>query len=63
MSFSMSEMVKLTGKAGIGMITGLVNQVMVEGVIPAKRELSNIVKCYMGKALEIGNYRGQNLAY
>ena len=44
------------------MITDLVNQIMVEGVIPAERKLSTIVNCYQGRgdSFERGNYRGLN---
>ena len=39
-------MVKTAGQAGVDMITDLVNQIIVEGVIPAEGELSIIVNCY-----------------
>ena len=52
-------MVKAGGEAGVDMITGLVNQIIVEGVIPSEQELRFIVNCYKrkGDALERGNYR------
>ena len=55
----LSEMVKATGKAGVGMITDLLNQIIIEGVIPAEWKLSTVVNCYQGKSgsLERGNYR------
>ena len=58
-------MVKAAGEAGLGMITGLVNQIIVEGVIPAERELSSIVNCCCKRkrdCLERGNCsRGMKL--
>ena len=57
-------MVKAAGEAGLGMITGLVNQIIV-GVIPAERELSSIVNCCCKRkrdCLERGNCsRGMKL--
>ena len=47
------------------MIIDQVNQIIVEGVIPAKWELSTTVNCYKVKrsdSLERGNYRGLKLA-
>ena len=44
----LSEMVKITGEAGTDMITDLVNQIIMVRVIPAKYELSTIVKCLRG---------------
>ena len=44
-----SEMVKTKGEAWVDMITDLVNQILVKGVIPAERELSTIVNCLKGK--------------
>ena len=41
-----SEMVKAAGETGADMVTDLVNQIIVEGAIPAKWECSNIVNCY-----------------
>ena len=43
-----SEMVKAAGKAGVDMITDLVNQIIV-GYFPPEQELSNIVNCYTEK--------------
>lgn len=40
-----SEMVKETGEAGADTIPDLENQVIVEGVIPVKWDLSIIVNC------------------
>ena len=56
-------MVKAAEEAGVGIITDLVNQIIVEGVIPAETELSTIVCCYKEKedSLEKGNCRGLNL--
>ena len=36
----MSEMVKVAGKTGVNMIIDLVNQMLIEKVIPAKLKLS-----------------------
>ena len=41
----LSEMVKAPQKAAFGMITDLVNQILV-GVTPTRWELSTIVNCY-----------------
>ena len=59
----LSEMVKATGKAGVGMITDLLNQIIIEGVIPAEWKLRTVINCYQGKSgsLERGNYRGVKL--
>ena len=43
-------MVKAAGEAGVDLITDLVNQITVEGVIPAEWELSTIVNCYKRKS-------------
>ena len=45
------------------MITDLVNQILIEGAIPAEWELYIIVNCYKGKggSLERGNNRGAKL--
>ena len=42
------------------MITDLVNQVIVDGIISAEWELSTIVNCFKGRrdSLERRNYRG-----
>ena len=58
-------MVKAAEEAKIDVITDLVNQIMVEGVIPAELEISTIVNSYKGKgdALETGNYQGLKLTY
>ena len=52
-------MVKAAGEAGVDLITDLVNQITIEGVIPAEWELSTIVNCYKGKSnsLKGGNFR------
>ena len=54
-----SEMTVAVGEAGVDIITDLVNQIIVEEVIPAECELSIVVNCYKGKvdSLERGNYR------
>ena len=54
-----SEMIVAVGEAGVDMITDLVNQIIVEEVIPAECELSIVVNCYKGKvdSLERGNYQ------
>ena len=39
-------MVKAARETGADMVTDLVNQIIVEGAIPAKWECSNIVNCY-----------------
>ena len=59
-----SEIVKTAGEAGVDMIKDLVNQIIVEGSIPAEWEPSTIVNCYKEKAnsLERGNYKGLKLA-
>ena len=51
------EIMKTTGEAGVDMTTDLVNQIVVEGVVPAEWELSTIVNCYKGEgdSLERGN--------
>ena len=41
-----SEMVKVAGQAGGDIMTDLVNQIIVEGVIPAEWKLSTFVNCY-----------------
>ena len=57
-------MVKAAGEVGVDIITDLVNQVIVEGVILAEWELSTIVNCYTGKggSLERVNCTGLKLA-
>ena len=47
-------------EAGVGMITNLVNQVIVDGIISAEWELSIIANCFKGRrdSLERRNYRG-----
>ena len=44
-SVVVSEMVKETGEAGTDLIANLVNQIIVEGVIPAEWERHTIVSC------------------
>ena len=39
-------MVKVAGQAGGDMITDLVNQIIVEGVISAEWKVSTFVNCY-----------------
>ena len=58
-------MIKSAEEARFGVITDLVNRIMVEGVIPAELELSTIVNCRKGKgdALEKGNYEILKLTY
>ena len=58
-----SEMVKVAGETGVVMILDLVNQIIVEGVIPVERKLSTIKNCYKGKeySIERGNYKGLKL--
>ena len=58
-----AEMIKASGEVGVDMITGLLNKIVRDGVVPAEWELSTIVNCYKGKgdALERGNYRGLKL--
>ena len=58
-------MIKSAEEARFGVITDLVNRIMVEGVIPAELELSTIVNCCKGKgdALEKGNYEILKLTY
>ena len=58
-------MIKSAEEARVGVITDLVNQIMVEGVIPAELEVSTIVNCCKAKgdALERGNYQGLKLTY
>ena len=40
-----SEMVKAAGEVEVNMITDLVNQIIVEGFIPAEWGLSTVVNC------------------
>ena len=47
-----SEMVNAAGEAGVDMITTLVNQILVEGIIPAEWELGSFVN-YLRR---IGNF-------
>ena len=49
-----SEIVKLAGQVGIDITTDLINQIIVERVIPADWELSTIENCHKrrGDALE-----------
>ena len=47
----MSEMINAAGEVGVDMITKLVNQIIVQGVIPTEWVLSTIVNCYKGKAI------------
>ena len=56
-------MVKSAGKAGVDMMTDLVNQIIVECVISAKWKLSTIVNFYKikGDPLERGTNRGLKL--
>ena len=57
-------MVKEAGEAGVDMITDLVKQIIVLGVIPVERELSTIEKHYYKRkdnSLGRGNYRGLTL--
>ena len=44
-----SEMVKAAGKAGVDMITDLVNQITVRRVTPTKWTLVTFVNCFKGK--------------
>ena len=55
-----SEMVKAAGEAGVDMITNLVSQIIVEGVIPTEWELGTVVNCYKwkGDSLEKRNLKG-----
>ena len=46
-------MVKVAGETGVVMILDLVNQIIVEGVIPVERKLSTIKNCYKGKEYSI----------
>ena len=46
-----SEMVNAAGEAGVDMITTLVNQIIVEGIIPAEWELGSFVNCLRGKEI------------
>ena len=47
------------GEAGVGMITDLVSQIVVERVIPAEWELITIGNCCKGKedSLDRGSYQ------
>ena len=60
----MSGGVKIAGEAGANMITGLVKQNIVEGLIPAGWSFSTIIKYWKGKegALGRGNCRELKLA-
>ena len=57
------ESIKAAGEAEVDMITDLVNQSIIEELIPAEWKLSNVVNCNMEKAnaLERGDYRGLKL--
>ena len=59
----MLEMVKAAEEAGVYMITDVVNQIIVEGIVPAEWELSTIVNFYKekGDAVERGNHQGLKL--
>ena len=46
-----SEMAKAAGETGVDMSTDIVNQLLVEGVIPAEWELCTIVNFYKGGAI------------
>ena len=60
---SMSKMVKVAEEAGVDMITDLLLNHIIAGVIPADWKLGTIVSCYKEKrnALEIENCRGLKL--
>ena len=45
LSVVVSEMVKAAGEVEVNMIIDLVNQIIVEGFIPAEWELSTVVNC------------------
>ena len=55
----LSEMVRAAREAGVGIMTDLVNQIIVEGTIPGEWEFNAIINRYKGKgnSLERGNYR------
>ena len=55
----LSEMVKATGKAGVGMITDLLNQIVIEGVIPAEWKLRTVINCYQGEKRFFGKRKPQ----
>ena len=44
-----SEVVKAAGEAIVIITSNLVDKTIVEGLIPAKWELSTIMNCWMGK--------------
>lgn len=46
----MSEKIKTVGEARVEKITDLLNQIILEGVIPAEWTVDIIVKCHKGKA-------------
>ena len=52
-----SYMLKAAGEAGVHMITDLVNQIIVERIIPVEWYLNTIINFYNGKrdSLEKGN--------
>ena len=54
----MTEIVKTTWEAGLDMITDLVNQIIVEGVIPAEWELVEKMRYFRKR-----NYIGMKLTY
>ena len=52
-------MVEAAEEGGLDMITALVNQIAVQGVISAEWKLKSTVNCYKeGSVLERENYRG-----
>ena len=57
------ESIKAAGEAEVDMITDLVNQSIIEELIPAEWKLSNVVNCNKekGNAIERGDYRGLKL--
>ena len=59
----LSEMVKVAWVAGVYIITDVVNQIIVEGVIPAEWKLSTIANFNKGKgdSLEKGKCRALKL--
>lgn len=57
------KMVKTAGEAEVDMIDGLVNQTIIEELIPAEWKLINVVNCNeeKGNGLKRGDFRGLKL--
>lgn len=49
------------GKAGVDMLTDMINQMLVEGLIPPEWDVSKIVSCYKGKGNSLERERDRRL--